>query len=450
MILLGWSYLQRRYLPTPNPQETNTNSSATQPQPAGSTSPATQAATPAPDQPSPPTQANASTPDTTPRRTIAISTPLYDVKLDSRGAVIKSWILKKNKANNRELSSVAGDKNHHEPLELISQEGIKRDKAPLQLSTGNDAGADALLNLRNYKVNGVVGDDGDITLNLGPAETKSIEFTFHDDATGLDATKRITFNAESYGAEVDVKLSRNGQNIPQAMLLVGPSIGDQGVSHYTFYSVAPEGITLADKKVRRVYGAEVHKNAGGVFSSKRPEGEDHENIAGSIDWAGVGDTYFAMVAVPSRETQGLEYQTASYEYQGNGKKEERYLITAYIPIPTDGSKTQLYVGPKDHSLLTGAGGEISRNVSRQIDLEGLINYGFFSDMRRFLAVPILKAINFLQKITGSYGVAIILFTIFIYSLFFPLKWRSSKAMKKAQKLAPRMKELQEKIKGMKQ
>src|SRR4029434_4530873 len=46
--------------------------------------------------------------------------------------------------------------------------------------------------------------------------------------------------------------------------------------------------------------------------------------------------------------------------------------------------------------------------------------------------------------------AIILFTIVIYSLFFPLKWRSSKAMKKAAKMAPKMKELQEKIKGMKQ
>jgi YidC/Oxa1 family membrane protein insertase len=52
-------------------------------------------------------------------------------------------------------------------------------------------------------------------------------------------------------------------------------------------------------------------------------------------------------------------------------------------------------------------------------------------------------------VTGSYGIAIILFTIVIYSLFFPLKWRSSKAMKKAQKMAPRMKELQEKMKAMK-
>ena len=65
-------------------------------------------------------------------------------------------------------------------------------------------------------------------------------------------------------------------------------------------------------------------------------------------------------------------------------------------------------------------------------------------------MPILKAIRWLHRITNSYGVAIILFTIVIYSLFFPLKWRSSKAMKKAQKLAPSMKELQEKIKGMKQ
>jgi YidC/Oxa1 family membrane protein insertase len=62
----------------------------------------------------------------------------------------------------------------------------------------------------------------------------------------------------------------------------------------------------------------------------------------------------------------------------------------------------------------------------------------------------LRAITYLFQVTGSYGIAIILFTIGIYSLFFPLKWRSSKAMKKAQKLAPKMKELQEKMKGMKQ
>src|SRR2546428_13037978 len=71
-------------------------------------------------------------------------------------------------------------------------------------------------------------------------------------------------------------------------------------------------------------------------------------------------------------------------------------------------------------------------------------------MRGLLAMPIVRSIQKLQSLTGSYGVAIMLVTIFIYSLFFPLKWQSSRKMKKAQKYAPRMKELQEKLKGMKQ
>src|SRR2546428_9574553 len=70
-------------------------------------------------------------------------------------------------------------------------------------------------------------------------------------------------------------------------------------------------------------------------------------------------------------------------------------------------------------------------------------------MRGLLAMPIVRSIQKLQSLTGSYGIAIILFTIFIYSLFFPLKWQSSRKMKKAQKYAPRMKELQEQLKGMK-
>jgi YidC/Oxa1 family membrane protein insertase len=80
----------------------------------------------------------------------------------------------------------------------------------------------------------------------------------------------------------------------------------------------------------------------------------------------------------------------------------------------------------------------------------LINYGWTRRVTAPLAAPILWAIKNLSKLTGSYGLAIILFTVIIYTLFFPLKWRSSKSMKKAQKLAPRMKEVQEKIKGMKQ
>jgi YidC/Oxa1 family membrane protein insertase len=262
-----------------------------------------------------------------------------------------------------------------------------------------------------------------------------------DSATGLSASKKITFYADRYIADIEVKVSRNGQPVPQARLLIGPSIGDQGVKRYSFYSVAPEGIAVVGEKDERHPAEQInHKNG------------DHLPINGAVDWAGVGDTYFAMIAVPAKKLEGLEFRTAQYDAQVDGKTSSRYLISALVPIPTDGSQTRVYAGPKDHYLLTSASAEISQKIGpeRQVDLERSIDYGFLGSMSRQLAKPILWSIKKLYNLTGSYGVAIILFTIIIYSLFFPLKWRSSKSMKKAQKLAPRMKELQEKIKGMKQ
>jgi YidC/Oxa1 family membrane protein insertase len=132
------------------------------------------------------------------------------------------------------------------------------------------------------------------------------------------------------------------------------------------------------------------------------------------------------------------------------RQKSGFLVTAFVPVPSDGSRIVIYSGPKDHYLLTNASNQISQNLQRTVDLERLIDYGYLSWLSRPLAVPILQAITFLYTVTSSYGIAIILFTFVIYSLFFPLKWRSSKAMKKAQKLAPKMKELQEKIKGLKQ
>jgi len=142
-----------------------------------------------------------------------------------------------------------------------------------------------------------------------------------------------------------------------------------------------------------------------------------------------------MVAIPGQTVSGLEYRTIKFEYpEPDGKKELRYLITGYVPIPTDGSTDVLYVGPKDHDILSAANAQISSELHRPVDLDGLFNYGWFAGMKRALAYPILGSINWFQRITGSYGIAIILFTILLYSLFFPLKWRSSKSMKKAQNL----------------
>jgi YidC/Oxa1 family membrane protein insertase len=389
-----------------------------------------------------------STPDTTPHRLVTIKSPLYEVQLDSRGAVATSWIIDKNKDTDRKLFSVAGDKNNRQPLQLIPPdqslpENLRQDAraTPLRLVTG-DANLDALISARNYQVSAVDGTGGDVTISLQPGEQKTVTMTLRDEASGVEVVKSFSFEADNYIVALSPKLTRGGQPVPSVKLAIGPSIGDQGVPHYTGYSTPPQGIAVVNGSPEQFYGNKIFENK---------EHPKQQTVSGTTDWVGVGDTYFAMLAIPPKPAQGLELRAEKYEHDVGGSKEERYLITGLLDVPADGTPTRIYVGPKDHYLLTDASKNLSQTLGRTVDIERAINYGWwFGWVTRYLAVPILRAIKVLNQWTGSYGVAIIIFTFLIYSLFFPLKWRSTKAMKKAQKHAPRMKELQEKMKSLKQ
>lgn len=434
-ILFLWTF----FYPVPPPPN---KQAASTPSPAASASPSASQATTSGGPTAPVTPAPTPNLNAAEQRTVTIRTPLYEATFDTRGAEPISWIVKINKNSKTEIYSVAGRKRDKRPLELISPEGLKRQPrlVPFQLQTGDDA-LDSLLGATTYRVEGVDNANGNVDVSLGPGEKKQIAFVF-EDANRVQVRKTIVFDAERYETDLAVLVKRADGTIPPVKVTIGPSISDQGVGYHTFYSVAPEAVAYVAGKLER------HPAAGINGNSKSP---DRLALNGPVDWAGVADTYFAMVAIPPQKTEGLEYRTVAYEHQQNGSRlEKRFLITALVPIPADGSRTIVYAGPKDHYLLTEASAEVSQLVQRPVDLESLIDYGFLGWLSRPLAVPILKAITFLYELTNSYGVAIILFTIVIYSLFFPLKWRSSKAMKKAQKLAPQMKELQEKIKGMKQ
>ena len=433
-ILFFWSYLypvkppqDKQATPTPSPSATQTASTPSE----GN----------ADLQPPARTEATNATQNSAPQRTITIRTPLYVAKFDSLGAAPTSWILLKNKNSDATIYSVAGKKSDEVPLELISPEGLNREPraVPLQLITG-DAQLDSALRSSTYNVEGV-DQAGDALIDLGAGQKKEIVFSLTD-PNGLQVRKSLLFDADSYATDLSVSVKQGDQPIPAIKVTIGPSIGDQGIKHHTFYSVAPEAIASVNGKIERHLAHSINENKSNPDLLTQP---------GPVDWAGVGDTYFAMVAVPLKPTEGLEYRTSAYEHKPpTGTPEKRYLVTGFVPIPTDGTHTLIYSGPKDHYLLKTASEHISKIAQRPVDLDGLIDYGFLGWISRPLAVPILDAISYLYKLTNSYGVAIILFTIVIYSLFFPLKWRSSKSMKKAQKLAPKMKELQEKMKGVKQ
>jgi YidC/Oxa1 family membrane protein insertase len=447
VILFGWQYFLAPKKPT---GDANTNT-------APNTNTA-QTATPqaAPTQQSPQTQPQTpatTSPDTTPNRIITIKSPLYEVKLDSKGAVATSWILLRSKSpgGDRDLFADGSTDADKKPLQLISAEALAKSprEVPFRLAT-DDAAADALINDRNYTV---AGAEGDITLADG--QEKKIDFTLTD-AGGVEVTKSFTFRADNYVADLQIKVTKGGQPVPGTKLLIGASIGDQAIQHHNFYHIEPEAVAVADDSVFRKPGPSLTFDANNQSSIVVP---------GSTDWAGVADAYFAMAAIPAQRVQGVEYKATKFEFatepyydgiisfvtQAKKTSETRHLITAYIPIAADGSVTKVYTGTKDYFALSDYNKTLTASTGRNIDLVQLINFSNYSWIRPLtsrLAIPIVYSLNFFNGLTHNYGVAIIVFTFLFYSLLFPLRWSQSRSFKKASGNAPKMKAIQDKIKEL--
>ncbi len=393
--------------------------------------------------------------DDAPNKTITIKTPLYQVRLDSKGAVATSWIIFKNKSPKGEklLYADGSTETDKKPLELVSPEGLSQNprQVPFRLSTG-DQNTDNFINERNYAIS--VSEEN---IELTEGQSKPVDFVLRDEADGLEVVKSFVFNADSYVSDLKVKLTRNNQTIPNARLLIGASIGDHGIKHHNYYHIEPEAVAFINGHIER------HPAASIVPSDKT---EANLAVNGDVDWAGVGDAYFAMAAIPAQKASGgLEYRATKYEVETepfyNGiiswitrretTNETRHLLTAYVPINTDGSTNKIYTGTKDYFVLSDYNKTLTDAVGRPIDIEDYINFSnwtFFRPIFKTLAIPILYALTFLNNLTGSYGLAIIIFTLFFYSLLFPMRWYQSRSFKKASGNAPKMKDLQDRLKDL--
>jgi YidC/Oxa1 family membrane protein insertase len=93
---------------------------------------------------------------------------------------------------------------------------------------------------------------------------------------------------------------------------------------------------------------------------------------------------------------------------------------------------RLFVGPKDIDILKAQGNA----------LEQSLDLGWFT----VIAKPLLYTLKFFYNYVGNYGIAIIIITIILKALFFPLTHKSYKSMKGMQKIQPEMTKLREKYK----
>ena len=107
-------------------------------------------------------------------------------------------------------------------------------------------------------------------------------------------------------------------------------------------------------------------------------------------------------------------------------------VFAKVRLADDAAKrtSVFYVGPKKQSLLWDLG------------MKDVMEFG----MWRWLCYPLVWVLNFFNNMIPNYGVAIILLTILVRLLFWPLTHKSTVGMKKMQELQPKMKEIQAKFK----
>ncbi|MGI8884712.1 MAG: membrane protein insertase YidC [Pyrinomonadaceae bacterium] len=390
------------------------------------------------------------TPDNIPNRQITIKSPLYEVTLDSKGALATSWILLKDKSprGERQLFADGSTDGEQKPLQLVSQKSLETREIPFRLAVTGNQNLNDLLNNRNYQIT-----TGEETITLNGQDEKRIDFTLNEN--GVEVTKSFLFRADSYVADLGIKLTQNGQVVPDTKLLIGASIGDHAINNHNFYHIESEAVAAV--------GGDVVRHQGYYSFTFNGNNSTPIQVPGNVDWAGVGDAYFSMAAIPATPTNGLEFHASKYEvdtkpfYDGifswvtrsEKTREIRHLITAYVPINADGSTTKIYTGTKDYFALNAYNESLTSSVGRQINVVDLINFSNYAIIRpitKYLSIPILYALSFINNFTHNYGVSIIIFTFLFYSLLFPLRWAQSKSFKKASANAPKMKEIQDKIK----
>jgi len=150
----------------------------------------------------------------------------------------------------------------------------------------------------------------------------------------------------------------------------------------------------------------------------------------NISWTGFGDKYFFSGVLAKEGSIAAVTVTNANGYV------ETAISSPPLNVPPGGTAVvadKIFIGPKALDILKAQGS----------GLEAAIDLGWFS----MLAKPLLHSLKFFYDYTHNYGVAIIIITIILKLVFFPLTHKSYKSMKEMQKLQPKMTELREKFKN---
>ena len=325
-------------------------------------------------------------------REVRVDTPLYEAVFHSGGGVLQSFKLKKYAAS------------------IVPDSGLYDMVTPAAATV---APMGLLINGQpSWNMGQWSFDGSDVKLENGTAS-----LTFVGELNGIRIQRTITFHADTYLMNEKVTLTAS-QNNPAAR--VSYNLGATDLSSESTYDMMSMAWNLKGSLDYENDAEDLTKQ--GMVQS------------GELYWAGLMSNYFLSAVLPEMGTSTVFKGRITEGGVWRGAVEMQDInLEAGKAVELN---TGWWIGPKSRDLLATAPNELSDSV----------DLGIFS----FIAIPMLKLLEWMQAYVGNWGIAIILLTILIKIVFWPLSRKSFKSMEKMKQLQPMMKQIQEKYKDDKQ
>ena len=377
LVLLAWEWLipkpARPRVPLGVTPAASSSATPSTP-PASDTAASTLA--PAPPEPMPAPAAAAA------EETTRIGNDLFTATFSNRGGVLTSF----------KLAKYTDEKN--QPLDLVRNLPPEFPR-PLGLDFGTNTALTKTVSNALFVVE-------------HPSE-RVLRLRYADASVAIEKEIRVTD-----GYLFDVKVGVRG---PGYHVLVGPGLRNPTDAERRSRYVMPASAVLATSDGLKLFRPEKVKT-------------DQTWTVPPRSFAGIEDSYFLEVLVPSRPTTTQVFTFSLPQPEG------KPTIELATGISGDGTfEASAYFGPKDVAILE----------SYKLGLERTVDFGWYA----VLARPLLWMLKKAYAIVPNWGLAILVVTFLIRLLLFPLTAKSYTSMKKMQKLAPKMNAIRDKYKKAK-
>jgi YidC/Oxa1 family membrane protein insertase len=335
-------------------------------------------------------------------RNIIVENDLYRVEFSNHGAVVKSW----------QLKHYTDDSKPPRVLDVVHPQAAAQTGGWPFAVVLDDPQLESAANGGLYQISSPAS-----SLNA-PAD---VEFSWSDGH--LEVSKRFHFD-HTYVVRVETSAKLNGVPITAGLAWLG-GFGDLTVTNpapietvTTYYTENGKLTTLPYKKLD---GPE--KWPPGVWQSGK-------------DWTGIEDRYFTAAFLPPNGPAPGSLETRYWKLfrtvQVEGKEAQEPVPQVATATASQPLALRVYVGPKDYDDLK----------KMNPPLHALVNFGWLE----FIADPLFHALKWLHSYIPNWGWAIVILTLVINMLLFPLRISSYRTTLKMQRVGPEIKQIQEKYK----